>query len=35
MYHIPGNKKVKEIAITEAMVKNRDLTVPMLLEKAG
>lgn len=35
MYHIPGNKKVKEISITEAMVKNRDLTVPMLLEKAG
>lgn len=35
MYHVPGNKKVKEIAITEAMVKNRDLTVPMLLEKAG
>ncbi|QNI35405.1 ATP-dependent Clp protease ATP-binding subunit ClpX [Edaphobacter albus] len=35
MYHVPGNKKVKEIAITETMVKNRDLTVPMLLEKAG
>jgi ATP-dependent Clp protease ATP-binding subunit ClpX len=35
MYHIPGNKKVKEIVITDTMVKNRDLTVPMLLEKAG
>jgi ATP-dependent Clp protease ATP-binding subunit ClpX len=35
MYHVPGNKKVKEISITEAMVKNRDLTIPMLLEKAG
>lgn len=35
MYHVPGNKKVKEIVITDAMVKNRDLTVPMLLEKAG
>jgi ATP-dependent Clp protease ATP-binding subunit ClpX len=35
MYHVPGNKKVKEIAITEAMVKNRDLTLPVLLEKAG
>ncbi len=35
MYHVPGNKKVKEINITEAMVKNRDLTLPMLLEKAG
>ena len=35
MYHVPGNKKVKEIVITDTMVKNRDLTVPMLLEKAG
>jgi ATP-dependent Clp protease ATP-binding subunit ClpX len=35
MYHVPGNKKVKEIVITEAMVKNRDLTLPVLLEKAG
>jgi ATP-dependent Clp protease ATP-binding subunit ClpX len=35
MYHVPGNKKVKEILITEAMVKNRDLTLPVLLEKAG
>jgi ATP-dependent Clp protease ATP-binding subunit ClpX len=35
MYHVPGNKKVKEIVITEAMVKNRDLTLPILLEKAG
>jgi ATP-dependent Clp protease ATP-binding subunit ClpX len=35
MYHVPGNKKVKEISITEAMVKNRDLTLPVLLEKAG
>jgi ATP-dependent Clp protease ATP-binding subunit ClpX len=35
MYHVPGNKKVKEIVITEQMVKNRDLTLPMLLEKAG
>jgi len=35
MYHIPGNKKVKEIVITDVMVKNRDLTIPMLLEKAG
>ena len=35
MYHVPGNKKVKEIVITEQMVKNRDLTIPMLLEKAG
>ncbi len=35
MYHVPGNKKVKEITITEPMVKNRDLTLPILLEKAG
>jgi ATP-dependent Clp protease ATP-binding subunit ClpX len=35
MYHVPGNKKVKEIVITDAMVKNRDLTLPVLLEKAG
>ena len=35
MYHVPGNKKVKEMVITEAMVKNRDITLPMLLEKAG
>ena len=35
MYHVPGNKKVKELTITEEMVKNRDLTLPMLLEKAG
>jgi ATP-dependent Clp protease ATP-binding subunit ClpX len=35
MYHIPGNKKVKELVVTEEMVKNRDVTLPVLLEKAG
>ena len=35
MYHVPGNKNVKEITFTEAMVKNRDLALPILLEKAG
>ncbi len=35
MYHIPGNKKVKELIITEEMVKSRDITLPVLLEKAG
>ena len=35
MYHVPGNKKVKEITFTEAMVKNRNLALPILLEKAG
>jgi len=24
MYHVPGNEKVKEITITEAIVKNRE-----------
>ncbi len=35
MYHVPGNKKVKDLVITESMVKNRDITMPMVLEKAG
>ena len=35
MYHVPGNKKVKELVITEEMVKTRDITLPVLLEKAG
>ncbi|HWZ52315.1 MAG TPA: ATP-dependent Clp protease ATP-binding subunit ClpX [Granulicella sp.] len=34
MYQVPGNKKLKELDITETMVKQRDLTLP-LLEKAG
>jgi len=34
MYHVPGNEKVKEITITEAMVKNRDLALRILLEEA-
>jgi ATP-dependent Clp protease ATP-binding subunit ClpX len=35
MYHVPGNKKVKELVITEDMVRSRDITLPMVLEKAG
>jgi len=35
MYHVPGNKKVKELTITEEMVKSRDITLPVILEKAG
>ena len=35
MYHIPGNKKVKELIITEDMVRTRDITLPVMLEKAG
>jgi ATP-dependent Clp protease ATP-binding subunit ClpX len=34
MYHVPGNKKFKDLTITEEMVRQRDLTLP-LLEKAG
>ena len=34
MYHLPSNKKVKEIEITADMVQKRDLSVS-LLEKAG
>jgi ATP-dependent Clp protease ATP-binding subunit ClpX len=35
MYHVPGNKKVKELTITEDMVRNREITLPVMLEKAG
>jgi ATP-dependent Clp protease ATP-binding subunit ClpX len=35
MYHIPGNKKVRELIITEEMVRSRDITIPVILEKAG
>jgi ATP-dependent Clp protease ATP-binding subunit ClpX len=35
MYHVPGNKKIKEIVITDSMVRNRDITLPVVLEKAG
>jgi ATP-dependent Clp protease ATP-binding subunit ClpX len=35
MYHIPGNKKIKDLLVTEDMVKNREITLPVLLEKAG
>ncbi|HTW44128.1 MAG TPA: ATP-dependent Clp protease ATP-binding subunit ClpX [Acidobacteriaceae bacterium] len=34
MYHLPSNKKVKDLEITSEMVKNRDLSVT-LLDKAG
>ena len=35
MYHVPGNKKIKDLVITEAMVQKRELTLPVMLEKAG
>ncbi len=34
MYHLPGNKKIKDMVITAEMVKNRDLSYS-LLDKAG
>ena len=35
MYHVPGNKKVKELSISAEMVQKRSLTLHTLLEKAG
>jgi len=35
MYHVPGNKKIKDLEITADMVKKRELTLPVQLEKAG
>jgi ATP-dependent Clp protease ATP-binding subunit ClpX len=35
MYHVPGNKKIKELVITQEMVRTRDITLPVILEKAG
>jgi ATP-dependent Clp protease ATP-binding subunit ClpX len=35
MYHLPGNKKVRELVITEQMVRSREITMPVMLEKAG
>ena len=34
MYHLPGNKKIKDMEITAEMVKNRDLSYSVL-DKAG
>lgn len=35
MYNVPGNKKIKDLEITAEMVKNRDLSATVPLEKAG
>ncbi|WP_263409685.1 ATP-dependent Clp protease ATP-binding subunit ClpX [Terriglobus tenax] len=35
MYNVPGNKKIKDFEITAEMVKNRDLSTSVPLEKAG
>jgi ATP-dependent Clp protease ATP-binding subunit ClpX len=34
MYHLPSNKRVRDLEITREMVERRDLS-PCLLEKAG
>jgi ATP-dependent Clp protease ATP-binding subunit ClpX len=34
MYHLPSNKKVKELEINAEMVRKRDLSIT-LLDKAG
>ena len=34
MYHLPGNKRIKDFEVTAEMVQKRDLPLP-LLEKAG
>ena len=35
MYTVPGSKDTKELEITAEMVKNRSISVPVALEKAG
>ncbi|MGC9199757.1 MAG: ATP-dependent Clp protease ATP-binding subunit ClpX [Acidobacteriaceae bacterium] len=35
MYHVPSNKKVKELVITDEMVRTREIMIPVALEKAG
>ena len=35
MYYVPGSKKLTELTITAEMVRNRSLSLPLLLEKAG
>ena len=35
MYTVPTNKKIKELEITADMVKKRNITLPVPLEKAG
>jgi ATP-dependent Clp protease ATP-binding subunit ClpX len=35
MYHVPTNKKIKELTITAEMVEKREIMLPTFLEKAG
>ncbi len=35
MYYLPGNKKIKELDVTQEMVEKRDLSHSVLLERAG
>jgi ATP-dependent Clp protease ATP-binding subunit ClpX len=34
MYHLPGQKRVKDFEVTREMVEKRDVSIPMM-EKAG
>jgi ATP-dependent Clp protease ATP-binding subunit ClpX len=34
MYHLPGQKRVKEFEVTKEMVERRDISLPTM-EKAG
>ncbi len=34
MYHLPGQKRLKEFEVTKEMVEKRDVSIPMM-EKAG
>jgi ATP-dependent Clp protease ATP-binding subunit ClpX len=35
MYHLPSQKKIKEFEVTQQMVEKREVTVPMVVEKAA
>src|SRR5437763_66227 len=35
MYHLPSQKKIKEFEVTQQMVEKREVTIPMVVEKAA
>ena len=35
MYHLPSQKKIKDFEVTQQMVEKREVTVPMVVEKAA
>jgi ATP-dependent Clp protease ATP-binding subunit ClpX len=35
MYHLPSQKKIKEFEVTQPMVEKREVTIPMVVEKAA